>query len=419
MTTTTTGTDFDPTTVKMQYRRFGRTELQIPVLSCGGMRYQEGWKDKPINEIGKENQANLEATIHRSVELGINHIETARGYGPSERQLGLVLPKLPRDKIIVQTKVGPEEDPEEFRKNFEQSLERLQLDHVELLGIHGINDRTRLERAIRPGGCFDVAQEFRKQGKVKYVGFSTHGSLDVILDAIRHGEPEVGKGFDYVNLHWYYIFQRNWPAIEEAIKRDMGVFIISPSDKGGKLYSPSDKLVELCNPLHPIVFNDLFCLSQPKVHTISVGAARPSDFDLHMQAVSLLNEAEQHINPIIQRLTQAMRDATGVDHPEAMGKGMPQYTEIPGELNYELMLWLRNLAVGWDMIEYGKMRFNLLGSGDTWFPGGKPTNMNDIDPADLIKAAGNSPYAEMVPAMLREALDILGGEEVKRLSESE
>ena len=56
----------------------------------------------------RDNQANLEATIHRALELGINHIETARGYGTSEMQLGRVLPKLPRDKIIVQTKVAPE-----------------------------------------------------------------------------------------------------------------------------------------------------------------------------------------------------------------------------------------------------------------------------------------------------------------------
>ncbi len=415
----TIDTAADPTTIPMRYRRFGRTELQIPVISCGGMRYQEGWKDKPLGEIGQENQANLEATVRRSVELGINHIETARGYGPSERQLGLVLPKLPRDQIIVQTKVGLEEDPEVFRKNFEESLERLQLDHVDLLGLHGINDRKGYQWACKPGGCFDVAQEFRQKGKVKFIGFSTHGPLDVILDTIRHGEPETGKGFDYVNLHWYYIFQRNWPAIEEAIRRDMGVFIISPSDKGGMLYKPPTKLVELCKPLHPIVFNDLYCLRREKVHTLSVGAARPSDFDLHMQAVSLMDRTDELIEPILDRLAGAMREATGVEHPEAMGRGMPDYSTVPGELNLEIMLWLRNLAVGWDMLEYGKMRFNLLGSGDTWFPGGKPSNLDEVDHTQLVKVAGDSPFAGQIPALLREGIDLLGGEAVKRLSESE
>jgi predicted aldo/keto reductase-like oxidoreductase len=87
----------------MKYRRFGRTELPMPVISCGGMRYQHKWQDVKPNEIPPDNQANLEACIHRALELGINHIETARGYGTSEMQLGWVLPKLPREKLIVHT----------------------------------------------------------------------------------------------------------------------------------------------------------------------------------------------------------------------------------------------------------------------------------------------------------------------------
>src|SRR3954463_12780629 len=105
----------------MKYRRFGRTELSMPVISCGGMRYQFGWQDVAPEQIPVENQKNLEATICRAVELGINHIETARGYGTSEMQLGNILPKLPREKIIVQTKVAPHENPEEFLKTFERS----------------------------------------------------------------------------------------------------------------------------------------------------------------------------------------------------------------------------------------------------------------------------------------------------------
>src|ERR1700722_2290526 len=112
----------------MRYRRFCRTELAMPVISCGGMRYQFKWQDIAPAEIPPDNQANLEATIHRALELGINHIETARGYGTSEMQLGSVLPKLPRDKIIVQTKVAPQADAKEFLKIFEISMKYLRLD---------------------------------------------------------------------------------------------------------------------------------------------------------------------------------------------------------------------------------------------------------------------------------------------------
>ena len=86
----------------------------MPVISCGGMRYQFKWQDVDPKEVPRENQENLEACIHRAIELGINHIETARGYGTSEMQLGHVLPQLPRDKIIVQTKVAPKATAKEF-----------------------------------------------------------------------------------------------------------------------------------------------------------------------------------------------------------------------------------------------------------------------------------------------------------------
>jgi len=172
----------------MLYRRFGRTGIQMPVFSCGGMRYQHKWQDVPLGEVPADNQANLEATIRRSVELGINHIETARGYGSSERQLGLVLPGLDRDRLIVQTKIPPHEDPTVFATEFDESLERLQLDRVDLLAIHGINNHELLWQSIRPGGCLAEARRLQAEGRVGWVGFSTHAPLDVILTAIGHGD---------------------------------------------------------------------------------------------------------------------------------------------------------------------------------------------------------------------------------------
>src|ERR1043166_2609348 len=115
----------------MKYRRFGRTNLQMPVISCGGMRYQHKWDDAEWKDIPDKGQANLEATIHRAIELGINHIETARGYGTSEMQLGRVLPKFPREKIIVQTKIAPFATQKEFFDTFETSMRYLRLDHVD------------------------------------------------------------------------------------------------------------------------------------------------------------------------------------------------------------------------------------------------------------------------------------------------
>ena len=256
----------------MKYRRFGRTGLKLPVLSCGGMRYQHKWQDVEPNEIPVDNQANLDACIHRALELGINHIETARGYGTSEMQLGRILPALPREKLIVQTKVMPKASAEDFTRGFDRSMKYLGLDYVDLLALHGINNRELLRLALRPGGCVAAARQLQREGRARFIGFSTHATTDIILEAIA------SDAFDYVNLHWYFVHELNWPAVEAAQARDMGVFIISPNDKGGKLYEPSRKLLELCAPLTPMQFNDLFCLARSQVHTLSCGGAPARGF---------------------------------------------------------------------------------------------------------------------------------------------
>jgi uncharacterized protein len=392
----------------MLYRRFGKTNLQMPVFSCGGMRYQQSWND--ADKFTAANQSNLEATIHRSLEVGINHIETARGYGTSEEQLGHVLPKLPREKMIVQTKVGPTPTADEFLKTFEKSMSLLKLDYVDLLGIHGINNEERLQQTIRKGGCLDAALKLKEQGRVRHVGFSTHGSLKVILAAISDGR------FEYVNLHWYYVNPFNWPAIELATKQDMGVFIISPTDKGGKLYQPSAKLVELTAPLSPIVFNDLFCLLRNEVHTLSLGAARPSDFDEHLKAVKIMESGQDVaalLKPIEERLSAELQKTLGKEWLERWHVGLPEWDRVPGGVNVFEILRLRNFAKAFDMIEYGKMRYNLLGKADHWFPG----NMADklLDGVDLVPALKNSPFAKEIPAALAEAHALLAGPEVRRL----
>jgi hypothetical protein len=392
----------------MQYRRFGRTELQMPVFSCGGMRYQYKWQDVLAWQIPQDNQRNLEATIRGALEVGINHIETARGYGSSEMQLGRILPTLPRNQLIIQTKVSPNSDSKEFRCQFEKSLANLKLDYVDLLGLHGINTPELLHDSIRPGGCLDVARKLQDQGKVRFIGFSTHGPTDVIVETIATNQ------FDYVNLHWYYINQFNWSAIEAAIRHDMGVFIISPSDKGGMLYQPPQKLVKLCAPLSPIVFNDLFCLSHPQVHTLSVGASRPTDFDEHLKAVELLDKADEILPPILVRLEEEAIATLGEDWVKTWYVGLPKPEETPGGMNIQVILWLRNLAVTYDLMEYAKMRYNLLGNASHWFPGNKADRVREFD---LQQCLLQSPHADKIPPLLEDAHRLLGGQAVKRLSQ--
>lgn len=392
----------------MLYRRFGRTELKIPVFSCGGMRYQHKWQDIPFKDVPDDNQRNLEATIERSLALGINHIETARGYGSSEMQLGKVLPKFERDQLIVQTKVAPKDDPKEFRRQFNQSLNFLNLEYVDLLGIHGINTPELLEQTVRPGGCLEEVRKLQKQGKVRFVGFSTHGPTDVIIKTIQTNQ------FDYVNLHWYYINQANWSAIEAATAYDLGVFIISPSDKGGQLYNPPEKLVKLCQPLSPMVFNDLFCLSHWQVHTLSLGAAKPSDFEEHLKVLPLLEKADELLPPILERLENSAIAQLGENWYKTWHIGLPSVEETPNNINIPVILWLRNLALAYDLTDYAKMRYNLLGKASHWFPGQKAENVEQVNLKSCLK---NSPHADQIPRLLADAHQRFNGEAVKRLSQ--
>ena len=394
----------------MIYRRFGRTELQMPVLSCGGMRCQQGDMDLDLSTLDQERHANHEAVLRRALELGVNHYETARGYGSSELEMGLVLAKLPREQFLLQTKISPKEDPRVFVDEVNDSIKRLQVDALDLLTLHGVNNREMMKCALRPRGCLEEARKLQRQGKTRFVGFSTHAVLDEILETIDHDRD---GGFDYVNLHWYYIFQHNWPAIQAAQRRDMGVFIISPSDKGGRLYDPPDRLVELCKPLHPIVFNDLFCLSRPQVHTLSVGAAKPEEFDLHVEAVDQLDRADEQAGPIAARLEQAMRGAVEPEFADPFGMGLPRWQQMPGEVNVQMLVWLHHLATAWDMIDYGKMRYNLLGRGGHWFPG---QTAQGVDDDVLREALSHVDAADKIIEVLRRADAMLADAPVDRLT---
>ena len=388
-------------------RRFGRTGLPMPVLTCGGMRFQHRWEEEPPQPIPPDNQANLERLVVRALDLGIRHIETARGYGTSEAQLGPILQKLPRAAFILQTKVAPHASPDEFERVFRLSLAKLGLPWVDLLSLHGINDRETADWSLRPGGCLDRARDFQKAGLCRHVGFSTHGPADLVEELVA------GNRFDYVNLHWYYIFQEHTRSLEAAQRNDMGVFIISPNDKGGMLYQPPELLKELTAPLSPMAFNTLFCLRRPEIHTLSIGAARPEDFDEHVGALAKLPEAGSLLPPVEERLKARWEKALPGKWRDSWEKGLPHWTQSPGQTNLREILRLHNLVMAYDLVEYGKMRYNLLGQGGHWFPG---QSMGNLTADGLRPALCHCADPEETLRRLFSARDLFSGEKRQRLS---
>ncbi len=199
----------------MERRRLGRLGRENGVLIFGGAA---------LSEVTEEA---ADAAIRRALDAGVDHFDTAADYGDSELHYGRWMPEI-REEIFLSTKTG-DRDGDAARRSIERSLERLQVDSVDLLQLHAVGDLEDLDRATRPGGSLEAAVRAREECLVGAIGITGHGHEA----PATHLEALNRYPFDTVLTPWNYIlstdedYRRDYEALVREIKRqDTGLMTI-------------------------------------------------------------------------------------------------------------------------------------------------------------------------------------------------
>ena len=366
----------------MEYRRFGKTEKQLSVITLGGMRFKNVWQE-PRHEIPNETLEQCRDVVQLAFDSGINHIETAWGYKKSETVYGKVLNeelKIPRSSYHLMTK-GHFFTASEIREKVELQIKDLQTDYLDFYGWHGINNDEILQQSCKTGGPVEELLKMKEEGIIKHVGFSTHAARQTIINAIETGL------FEFVNLHYYYFNQRNEPAVVAANSRDMGVFIISPNDKGGQLFKAPQKVKDATLPLTPIQWNTRFNLQKEAIHTLTFGLTEASQFE-EMKGIfpSTWTEQEENI--------KLKLDGFLKDDPYSAFDGF-ELENDPSGINIPEILRLRKLWKCYDMSEFGKYRYKTFEDRNHWLPGEQAFKEN-IEKINFEKVPDKIPLRKML-----------------------
>jgi uncharacterized protein len=208
----------------MQYCQLGRTGLRVSRLGFGAMRL-------PMTGEGAGaavNRALAIPMIHRAFEAGVNYIDTAVGYcnQDSQRAVGEAL-KGWRDRVVLSTKNHAyTHDEREWWTLLEQSLERLQVQRIDVYHHHGVN-RKSFEEFVRPS-MGRWMQKAKDQGLIGHVACSFHDTNDALKEIVASGYPEV------ITLQYNLLDRQLAEGIELAHRAGIGVIVMGPVG-GGRL----------------------------------------------------------------------------------------------------------------------------------------------------------------------------------------
>ena len=161
-------------------RRFGRHDERVSCIAMGGHTLAVAGSVEEATRI-----------THEAIDNGVTFFDNAWEYhgGRAEAWMGKCLDGK-RDKVFLETKdCSHGKGGDVSMKHLEESLRRLKTDHLDLWFIHQIASEQEIERAFAPGGAVEAIVEARKQGKVRYIGFTGHDSPDLHLKMLSHKFP--------------------------------------------------------------------------------------------------------------------------------------------------------------------------------------------------------------------------------------
>lgn len=153
--------------------------------------------------LWRASQAEADNVLELLLKFGINHIDTAPRYGDAELRLGPWMKRY-RDKFFLATKID-ERTYQNAREQFHRSLERLQVDQVDLLQLHNLTDVVQREVIMGPDGALEFMVEARDKGLTRFIGITGHG----IQAAEMHRDTLNRFAFDTVLLPCNYLLMQN------------------------------------------------------------------------------------------------------------------------------------------------------------------------------------------------------------------
>ncbi len=201
-------------------RALGKTGFQVGLFSLGGEAAVEirGRRDEAV-EI-----------IHRALDRGVNYIDTASSYGGggSEENIGEVM-RSHREEAFLASKTHDRTYDGTMRL-FEQSLQRLQTDYLDLYQVHNMRVDEDLDRALGKGGALQAMKRLQEEGAVRHLGITGHSNPAILLRGIREYDFDcLLMALNAADLH-YLPFQQ--ALLETALEKEMGIIAMKVTARG-------------------------------------------------------------------------------------------------------------------------------------------------------------------------------------------